>query len=486
MHNEDAYIPYLKTHEEALENSNLAEFKDLDYKNDIIYFALDLPNNDQFINNVRTFTEQLKKAHFPSKLCLRINVSDTYLTKDQIEALIELDAILQSKQCTPLHIIDSGNKMFESTFEIGNEYKNGYSLSVITKLNNTIDQLVTNIQERQLSPTEAMVYIHHYVSSMFIYRESHNLTFYFEGNKASAFIPGINKQYLVCCGFTDLVKTIVDRCNDLHIWDNQQECSLSCQEVNTIIYENKDGSDIESIMKGESSSLEYGGHSSTMLTITDPKYGLLDYKGYSDSMWEENSNKMVPTFQHFLLPANTIYFHKNRDIKLTGKKIFSKNFIDTENTSSISDQVSDTTLDRKTLEKALFTTFAKVFPLRSFNDMKDYFTSVIDWSVNSNNPWEDEIRIFKGQSTPLLSEDEMFELYITAIKELPNSSILNEQSKIIDKANNLQNPNFSQFRKYDESLYDRSKRNNSIWGANSKELLDAIKHLDNTTDNRSI
>lgn len=79
-----------------------------------------------------------------------------------------------------------------------------WTIKDVVKANRSIDNIVNNIKEQNLSPFETMVYIHKYITSNFSYQEG--------AMEECRVIPGIFKtNNIVCSGYASLVKAIVDK-----------------------------------------------------------------------------------------------------------------------------------------------------------------------------------------------------------------------------------------------------------------------------------
>ncbi|MGN1213074.1 MAG: hypothetical protein ACI4TZ_03425 [Christensenellales bacterium] len=160
------------------------------------------------------------------------------------------------------------------------EYKDKklWDFKTIKKCNNYIYDICKTIKRANLSPAEALAYIHQQVSTVANYSMSdvpswNSCDQYFAG----AFLP---KPEFVCTGYSSLMKEIIDELN-------MEE--LSCELIEMDCY-NYFKQKLES-------------HTRLMVELKDKKYAL-DRTVFDDATWDNDSESKYPKYAHFLMPMS--------------------------------------------------------------------------------------------------------------------------------------------------------------------------------------
>ena len=161
-----------------------------------------------------------------------------------------------------------------------------WDIETIINANNYINDICENIKRANLSPAEALVYIHLKVSRIVAYKKSAKMNWdsndqYFTG----AFMQ---TPEFVCAGFASLEKQIIDTLNMPGL-----ECDtlwVTFRKRESVIYED---------------------HLRLLLNLKDDKYNISGHY-FSDPTWDNSSKDCPLKYSHLLLP-NT--YHDYGDSK---------------------------------------------------------------------------------------------------------------------------------------------------------------------------
>ena len=160
------------------------------------------------------------------------------------------------------------------------EYKDkkSWDFDAIKKCNEYIYSICNTIKKANLSPAEALAYIHQQVSTITNYAKSDVPSW----NSSDQYFAGafLKKPEFVCLGYSSLMKEIIDELN-------MKE--LSCQLIKMDCY-NYFKQKLES-------------HVRLMIELKDKKYAL-DRTVFDDATWDNDSESKYPKYAHFLMPMN--------------------------------------------------------------------------------------------------------------------------------------------------------------------------------------
>lgn len=200
--------------------------------------------------------------------------TDYLYSKEEIEMLSDLDGFLLENGIKPLKICEVKRVNDLDDFD------KGWTLNQVVSANNKIDSIVATIKKNNLSPFEAMLYIHKFAST-FKYKDDINI-------ESPRVLPSIlNSDKIVCSGYATLVKAIVDRLNIPE---------LKCDLVGCSIVKRK----------------SIGGHTHNLVTIKDPKYGI-DGVYVEDACFDSKKDDYEKGrgFGHCLYPVNDVMNFNN-------------------------------------------------------------------------------------------------------------------------------------------------------------------------------
>ena len=200
--------------------------------------------------------------------------TDYLYTKEEIELLNELDSFLMENDMKPIKICEVGR------VDSLEDFDKGWTLQQVATANNKIDSIVERIKENNLSPFEAMLYIHK-LASTFKYNDGGL-------SETPRVLPSIlNSDKIVCSGYATFVKAIVDKLN---------MPGLKCDLVGCSIY------------KGN----KINGHTHNLVTIKDPKYDI-DGSYVEDACFDSKKGEYEKGrgFGHCLYPINDVMNFNN-------------------------------------------------------------------------------------------------------------------------------------------------------------------------------
>ena len=97
------------------------------------------------------------------------------------------------------------------------DFKSAWPFSLVVKANKKVDEVVSKMHKLKLTPFEAMLYVHMYVSS-FQYKKSANNSKW--DAEISRVILGMamDQKFIVCSGHSSFGKAIIDKYNDPNLY----------------------------------------------------------------------------------------------------------------------------------------------------------------------------------------------------------------------------------------------------------------------------
>ena len=205
--------------------------------------------------------------------------TDYLYTKEEIELLNELDSFLIENDMKPIKICEV------QRVDSLDDFDKGWTLQQVATANNKIDSIVERIKENNLSPFEAMLYIHKLASTF-----KYNMPSKLESNENSRVLPSIlNSDKIVCSGYATFVKAIIDKLN---------MPGLKCDVIGCLLVKRKHN----------------GGHAHNIVSIQDPKYDI-DGTYVEDTCWDspKEGYEKGRGFATCLYPVNDV-MNFNNDI----------------------------------------------------------------------------------------------------------------------------------------------------------------------------
>ena len=261
------------------------EFNQLN--NPIVYFS----NKEEFtkprVKEIINFAKQMKKTgiNLNIKILSDFEKIDEkskvayFFTKEELKQLLYLDKKVSS--------IKLPNILFCEKMQFSNG-KEDWNLEQVINANMKIDKYVEEIRRLNLTPFEAMIFIHK-IASNFVYNNDKTVT----ADHSSTLVGVLNGDKIVCQGYATLVKAIVDR---LQLKGLSAEINgFQCTKNDNSIYF----------------------HANNLIHINDEKYGVNGVY-LEDSCWDcrNDINSQRRGLLHCLYPIQDISsIIKFKDIK---------------------------------------------------------------------------------------------------------------------------------------------------------------------------
>lgn len=240
--------------------------------------------------NIKHLIDISKKINLPLSIYIKggeyfkenMNKSIQFLYKDETLNLFkEINDFLKENNEKELIFIESDITS-----------NNLWQLNHINKANDRIQKVCDRITKNNLSPMEAMAFIHKVVTLTFKYKENNE-----NPGLARTIAGALNTDNIVCVGYSVIVKSIIDKLDN----DN-----LMC-DTNVIKFRNLE------IEKNEDLLLigTMGSHEQNLIFINDEKY---DVNGvYISDATFDSKNDIYPSgkgFANFLLPVEDLICYK--------------------------------------------------------------------------------------------------------------------------------------------------------------------------------
>ncbi len=196
-------------------------------------------------------------------------------------------------------IVERLNKKYGETFNFNflvkhydnynrksSEISKLWDIETIIKANSYIDSICATIKNKNLTPMEALAYIHLKVSKITTYNAS-NKREWFSNDQyfAGAFMKS---PEFVCAGFASLEKQIIDELN---------MPGLKCDKI-AVEYMKKD-------------TLEYENHARLLIDIKDNKYDINGHF-FSDPTWDNVGKECEPVYTDLFLPLDCHEYNKSK------------------------------------------------------------------------------------------------------------------------------------------------------------------------------
>ena len=305
--------------------------------------------NEENVNEIIKYITKAKEREFGVTVCIdcvekRKNIDgvDYIFTKKDLELLVQLDNCLISNGYSGLRITE-----FIEVKDLG-DLRGTWTLQQVVNANNKIDDVARHIKEHNLSPFEAMTYIHRWASN-FIYNGKMGL-------QDGRVLPStLNTDNIVCSGYASMVKAVVDKL---------EMPGLKCELTGCYL-----------IIDGSPN-----GHCHNIVTIDDPKY---DINGtyIEDACWDskKKGNEQPEGYAHCLYPVTDLECFNN------GVRYYS---LDRE------DRYSNLIVDPKNLEE-------------HYNISKENWLRKMIWKISKSKAYKSRAKIvemYKENSEPISIE----------------------------------------------------------------------------------
>ena len=305
-----------------------------DYENTRDNFAYLKVSKETFFNDTQKVEElckeiigagkQLKVVVYDNMVYRNNNSTANYVyTKDEFNTLVEFNIRLRELGMQENIRINEFNEVSTPY-----DYNRSWDLKTVLEANNSIDKIVEFIKSKQLTPYEAMLYIHRYITSNYAYKHGDHM-------HENVIMGAFTDKSIICSGYASLTKAIIDKLG---------YPELKCDLVGCKIY--KDG-----LIPKVS-----GAHCQCLVHIKDEAYGI-NGTYLNDTCWDSKMSKYPKGrgFANCMLPLsdsmhfkNTIYVQLNETSRYDTLIINIKEFKNAlKNNSKLSDIAYRTSLKFK-------------------------------------------------------------------------------------------------------------------------------------------
>lgn len=369
-----------------------------------IYIRIDKGMSVEKLQEVYQFLQHLPSIVAPK---IQFNILDAHLTRKEAQFITDIQQLQENKKWPSIKITDPELIHNLEGIHIEQEYKEGWKPETLQYANEKIKDFVKRIKQAGLSPMEAAISIHEYVSGIKEYkRESEKRIF---ANQAS-FVEAYQKNgNIVCAGFSALFKACVDELNMPGLRCEEFTCKIY-QERTNIVDENKNQKYDESF------------HSQIIVHLDDQKYHIQgDF--LNETTWDNRQDDELPMYSNCLLPIEALYHYSKGVIQpslivnktLTrGRKITKEHYVENRIAQHPIPQVENgikTKIPQKTMEKAIFTMYQKMVPQATKEELIQVIKGIAEesWS-NVVSIWQENYVVFKEPTTQL-TKAEMNQLF---------------------------------------------------------------------------
>ena len=231
-----------------------------------------------------------------TKIKKDLNDQTPYIyTPEEFEALKPLNEWCLQNKNKPLHFS-------ESTLGVSKE--DTWNYDQVKHANEQIDEVCKEIKDRNLSPFEAVLFVHDKATD-FAYSESAK-------NYESRTLPGLfSENKIVCVGYSHYVKAIFDRLHKEGLMEGIKKV-----EINPCMFNKTTKEALQDDRHINANSSEHKiGHVNNIIEINDPKYGISGtYR--LDACWDSKEGVIdKPNFGHCLFPMNDVNSYKGTKYK---------------------------------------------------------------------------------------------------------------------------------------------------------------------------
>lgn len=215
--------------------------------------------------------------------------------RDWIDLLFKDTTIERFKELNEILINNKRNPLLFIEEDITSSSK--WELKHIIKSNDRVNGVCNLIKNYDLSPLETIAFIYKIVTKTFEYNENEE-----NPNLARNIVGVLNSNYIVCVGYSSLIKAIIDKLD----YEN-----LRC-ECNTVKFKEKDIDENE--CNCLLNSLD-GSHMQNLVFVKDGKYNV-EGVYILDSTMDSKSNKLPSGkgFAYFMLPVEDVMHYSGYNV----------------------------------------------------------------------------------------------------------------------------------------------------------------------------
>lgn len=406
---------------------------------------LDNTYNDVYIKIEEDFPEEkieellkiFEEVSLDYNLHIQWDIKNEYLNKNQLSTFEKFQKVAQEKGWANITIANPELRRTEDyTLNIEKEYDESWKLETLIKANKSIKKVVEKIRKANLTPFEASIYIHLFVSRIAKYNVTPSDGMFI---RQASFVGAFQDvPEIVCAGYSSLAMTIIKELN--------ME-GLSAEEFFSS-WNRHDSDKIEAILKEKGKKYKYldinkidfdipytqGLHSQVVLNIIDKEYNLDEFF-LSDYTHDNRESNEFPSYANSMLSLGALYSYRNAVINQAvetdrgrGKDEETntyKNHLLVQNDINIVENYKTKTLRQKIMEKGIFCTYKKIFPQATLVELRTVIENIVYNAYNSQYKKfkDDDIIIFKSP-TPIMPRYEMESLFNKLQEEInKNASI---------------------------------------------------------------
>lgn len=258
-------------------------------KNDYVaynYSAEQTNKLARFNEKIKPLNGQLLFNEFHGDASNADDLTNRFFRKKEMESS-EIEKLTNVNKETALPMMNGDTSQFNGL----------WTFEQVVKANEEIDKLVKSIKDANLSPYEAMTFIHKYITDNYYYNNTDNI-------ESSRTITGaILYKEIVCVGYASMVKAIVDKLDMPNLKCDYLSCRLTKKDLSGL-----------------------GAHMQNLVAIKDDKYGI-DGVYVEDACFDsaktidDSGSKIALGFGNFLFSVNDVENYKDYNYFQDDRKI---------------------------------------------------------------------------------------------------------------------------------------------------------------------
>lgn len=248
-------------------------------KNDYVaynYSAEQTNKLARFNEKIKPLNGQLLFNEFHGDASNADDLTNRFFRKKEMESS-EIEKLTNVNKETALPMMNGDTSQFNGL----------WTFEQVVKANEEIDKLVKSIKDANLSPYEAMTFIHKYITDNYYYNNTDNI-------ESSRTITGaILYKEIVCVGYASMVKAIVDKLDMPNLKCDYLSCRFRRRDLSG-----------------------FGAHMQNLVAIKDDKYGI-DGVYVEDACFDsaktidDSGSKVALGFGNFLFSVNDVENYKD-------------------------------------------------------------------------------------------------------------------------------------------------------------------------------
>lgn len=248
-------------------------------KNDYVaynYSAEQTKKLARFNEKIKPLNGQLLFNEFHGDASNADDLTNRFFSKKERESR-KIEKLTNINKETALSIMNGDTSQFNGL----------WTFEQVVKANEEIDKLVKSIKDANLSPYEAMTFIHKYITDNYYYKNTDSI-------ESSRTITGaVLYKEIVCVGYASMVKAIVDKLDMPNLKCDYLSCRFRMKDLSGL-----------------------GAHMQNLVAIKDDKYGI-DGVYVEDACFDsartidDSGSKVALGFGNFLFSVNDVENYKD-------------------------------------------------------------------------------------------------------------------------------------------------------------------------------